>query len=92
MDRGAWQASPWGHKESDTTERLTHLLFLKRSAYFLLTTFTLWLFLSPNAFLSDICGTFILFGTLANITHSDKSLLATLNYHLLASFCIHLLF
>ena len=24
MDRGAWQAtcSPWGHKESDTTERL----------------------------------------------------------------------
>ena len=20
MDRGAWQASPWGHKESDTTE------------------------------------------------------------------------
>ena len=22
-DRGAWRASPWGHKESDTTERLT---------------------------------------------------------------------
>ena len=20
MDRGAWRASPWGHKESDTTE------------------------------------------------------------------------
>ena len=20
MDRGAWLASPWGHKESDTTE------------------------------------------------------------------------
>ena len=20
MDRGAWQASPWGYKESDTTE------------------------------------------------------------------------
>ena len=20
MERGAWQASPWGHKESDTTE------------------------------------------------------------------------
>ena len=25
MDRGAWWATvPWGHKESDTTERLTH--------------------------------------------------------------------
>ena len=26
MDTGAWQATvhPWGHKESDTTERLTH--------------------------------------------------------------------
>ena len=26
MDKGAWQAiySPWGHKESDTAERLTH--------------------------------------------------------------------
>ena len=26
VDRGAWQAtySPWGHKESGTTERLTH--------------------------------------------------------------------
>ena len=23
MDRGAWWASPWGHKKSDTTERLT---------------------------------------------------------------------
>ena len=24
MDRGAWQVySPWGHKESDTTERLS---------------------------------------------------------------------
>ena len=23
MDRGAWQASPWGHKELDTTEH-TH--------------------------------------------------------------------
>ena len=23
MDRGAWQASPWGRKESDTTEQLT---------------------------------------------------------------------
>ena len=22
MDRGAWWASPWGHKESDTTEQL----------------------------------------------------------------------
>ena len=28
MDRGAWQASYslWGHKESDTTEQLTHTL------------------------------------------------------------------
>ena len=24
MDRGVWQASSWGHKESDTTEQLTH--------------------------------------------------------------------
>ena len=24
MARGAWWASPWGHKELDTTERLTH--------------------------------------------------------------------
>ena len=24
MDRGAWLVSPWGHKESDTTERLIH--------------------------------------------------------------------
>jgi len=23
MHRGAWRASPWGHKESDTTERLS---------------------------------------------------------------------
>ena len=23
-DRGAWQASPWDCKESDTTERLTY--------------------------------------------------------------------
>ena len=23
MDRGAWQASLWGHKESDTTEQLS---------------------------------------------------------------------
>ena len=23
MDRGAWRASPWGRKQSDTTERLT---------------------------------------------------------------------
>ena len=27
MDRGAWQASPWGHKESDTPEWLTLSLF-----------------------------------------------------------------
>ena len=26
MDRGTWQASPWGHKELDTTERPTLLL------------------------------------------------------------------
>ena len=25
MDRGAWQTTcPWGHKESDLTEQLTH--------------------------------------------------------------------
>ena len=24
MDRGVWQASSWGHKESETTEQLTH--------------------------------------------------------------------
>ena len=25
MDRGAWRATcPWGHKESDLTEQLTH--------------------------------------------------------------------
>ena len=24
MDRGAWWASPWGHKESDTTEVTEH--------------------------------------------------------------------
>ena len=23
MDRGAWQVSPWGHKESDMTEPLS---------------------------------------------------------------------
>ena len=23
MDRGAWQASPWGHTESDMIEQLT---------------------------------------------------------------------
>ena len=23
IDRGAWQATPWGHQESDTTEQLT---------------------------------------------------------------------
>ena len=26
MDRGAWWARLWGHKESDMTEQLTHLL------------------------------------------------------------------
>ena len=28
MDRGAWWAtySPWGHRESDTTEQLTHMV------------------------------------------------------------------
>ena len=30
MDRGAWKVSLWGHKESDTTERLHfHFQFLK---------------------------------------------------------------
>ena len=24
MDRGAWWASPWSHKKSDTTERLSN--------------------------------------------------------------------
>ena len=24
MDKGAWQSSPWGHKELDMNERLTH--------------------------------------------------------------------
>ena len=24
MDRGAWWATSWGHRESDTTERLTY--------------------------------------------------------------------
>ena len=28
MDRGAWQASPWGREESDMIERLTHTLLL----------------------------------------------------------------
>ena len=27
MDRGTWQASPWGRKESDTTEQLTLLTY-----------------------------------------------------------------
>ena len=27
MDRGAWKASPWGHKDLDTTEQLTFSLF-----------------------------------------------------------------
>ena len=34
MDRGAWQGySPWGRKESDTTEQLTHLLGLIQCTY-----------------------------------------------------------
>ena len=32
MDRGAWQA-PWGHKDSDTTERLTLSLSFQLSTY-----------------------------------------------------------
>ena len=32
MDRGAWQASLWGHKELDMTERLTLSLSRKVSA------------------------------------------------------------
>ena len=28
IDRGAWQATPWGHQESDTTEQLTLSLWL----------------------------------------------------------------
>ena len=32
MDRGAWKAaySPWGHKESDMTERLTLSYFSQK--------------------------------------------------------------
>ena len=32
MNRGAWQA-PWGHKDSDTTERLTLSLSFQLSTY-----------------------------------------------------------
>ena len=28
MDRGAWQASPWGPKELDATEQLTLFTFI----------------------------------------------------------------
>ena len=37
VDREAWQAtSPWGRKESDTTERLHfHFLFILRSGFIL---------------------------------------------------------
>ena len=35
MDRGAWQDSPWGRKESDMTER-----FSLRSGVFLATSVT----------------------------------------------------
>ena len=34
MDRGAWRASPWGCKESDTTER-AHMLVLYLQLFFL---------------------------------------------------------
>ena len=30
MDRGAWRASPWGHKELDTAE---HTIYINRSHY-----------------------------------------------------------
>ena len=35
MDRGAWRASPWGHRELDTTERLrtTVLTFYHTKIY-----------------------------------------------------------
>ena len=34
MDGGAWQGcSPWGHKESDMTEQLTHFLGLVKCTY-----------------------------------------------------------
>ena len=44
MDRGAWQAtySPWGRKESDTTERLTLLLFKFSFKLKLKEKFTTW--------------------------------------------------
>ena len=33
MDRGAWVGySPWGHKESDTTERLTEFKLVRHTA------------------------------------------------------------
>ena len=28
MDRGGWRGSPWGHKESYTTERLTYNVYI----------------------------------------------------------------
>ena len=31
MDRRAWRASPWGHKESDMTERLTLLCTYRKA-------------------------------------------------------------
>ena len=49
MDREAWGYSPWGHKESDTTERLTYIhrlviAFLPRNKHLLIS----WL-QSPSA-------------------------------------------
>ena len=42
MDREAWGYSPWGHKESDTTERLTYIhrlviAFLPRNKHLLIS-------------------------------------------------------
>ena len=44
MDRGSWQdpsgPSPWGHKESDTTEQLTHTHEVEKGRERVLRSFT----------------------------------------------------
>ena len=29
MDRDAWRGSPWGHKDLDTNEQLSHVHYIK---------------------------------------------------------------